>query len=635
MWRSLKNRLSGWRELVLPGTLIISLVCLLRLSGILQEQEWMALDAFSRQCPERIAEPRMTLISIDADDYEAIGEFPIADRVLAQTLTSLQSYSPRVIGLDIVRDRPIGEGQSRLQQVLQSMPNVVATETVLSQEESMNVAPPPGIPPDRVGFADTIVDADGKVRRIELVAAGHQGQRNYSLALQLARRYLQDEGITFSQGDHASDPIQFGDMALPRFYPNSGGYIRAETGGNQMLMNFCMLQKPYTTIALRDLLADNVEAEQLRDRVVIIGQVDTSAKTSFITSAVRETLYSQRISNNPPPTKVIYSVEIHAHATQQIISSVLDDSCVLYTWTELTEELWIIGWGAFGMLLSLLLQSPWKNIISLAIATLVLLVICYWFLTANWWIPFVPPALALCSAGLVTTFFDRDIRFELAQRRLTVERTYEAVHNGPLQHLAAILRSSGERDLSIEQLQQQLQSLNAEMRSIFEYMRQDTATRTNSLYIADNTFLDLQQPLGDLLYQVYDHTLNQPLPGFDTVQTYIAPNFESLSQGRFSSAQKRGLCLFLQEALLNIGKHAIEATRIDVICTVEDLQYCLQIVDNGQNGLATPGKIGQGTRQAVALAQRLGGQFQRRPHLPQGTICELIWSKRRFNLANR
>ncbi|MGB7250113.1 MAG: hypothetical protein WBC73_14335, partial [Phormidesmis sp.] len=167
------------------------------------------------------------------------------------------------------------------------------------------------------------------------------------------------------------------------------------------------------------------------------------------------------------------------------------------------------------------------------------------------------------------------------------------------------------------------------------YMRQDTATRTNSLYIADNTFLDLQQPLGDLLYQVYDHTLNQPLPGFDTVQTYIAPNFESLSQGRFSSAQKRGLCLFLQEALLNIGKHAIEATRIDVICTVEDLQYCLQIADNGQNGLATPGKIGQGTRQAVALAQRLGGQFQRRPHLPQGTICELIWSKRRFNLANR
>ncbi|MEM8806678.1 MAG: CHASE2 domain-containing protein [Cyanobacteria bacterium P01_G01_bin.38] len=634
LWRLSRERL--WRELILPGTLIIGLVCLVRLIGLLQTQEWMALDAFSRQCPVQEHPQRITLVTIDESDYEANGGFPISDQVMAQALAKLQAYQPRVVGLDIFRNLPTGAGQAELRQVMQSMPNLVAVEVTLNQEPTLNIDPPAWMPADQIGFADLVVDADGKLRRSVSAARDWEGTLKYSLAVQLVRRYLQAEDIPFRHGAgggsdeeiRSTDPIRFGQVTLPRFRPNSGGYIRADANGNQMLMHFCMLQKPYATVSLSDLLAGRVEADQLRDRIVIIGTIATSIKDSFITSAVRQTLYSQRVSGPPTPTQLIYGVEIHAHAVKQILSSVLDRPCTLATWPDLGEYLWIIAWGLVGLSISVMLHSPWKSVISLAIATLCVMGIGYGFLNINWWIPVVPTALALVGAGLVTAFFDRDMRLELAQRRIAVERTYEAVHNGPLQHLAAILRSLGEHPLTADELRQQLQSLNVEMRNIFEHMRQDATARIDSLYLADSTVLDLRQPLPDLLYQVYEHTLNQSLPGFTSIRTYIPPNFECLTQSRFSPEQKRGLCLFLQAALLNIGKHAVGATRLDVICTEAPRHYQLQIIDNGQ-GLATgPVPIGEGTRQAIALAQHLKGRFERRANSPRGVICELVWPRR-------
>jgi len=54
--------------------------------------------------------------------------------------------------------------------------------------------------------------------------------------------------------------------------------------------------------------------------------------------------------------------------------------------------------------------------------------------------------------------FDRESRTLLEQRSLTLKRTYDAVHNGPLQTLATILRSLGEEDLPSEKLRSQLKN---------------------------------------------------------------------------------------------------------------------------------------------------------------------------------
>lgn len=640
LFRNMKAQRSSTQALIVPGTLIIGLVCLLRLSSLLQAQEWMALDTVSRYCPAQNHPARITLVTVDEQDYQTTG-FPISADVLAKALTNIQTYQPRVIGLDIFRDLPQDNRQDMLRKILATTPNVIAAEVALSDEPQMLVNAPEGTPAQQVGFADTVVDSDGKLRRIVLSAEHKQHTGNKqrtqkeSFSLLLAKQYL------------AAENIDLETTALPKFHANSGGYIRADTGDasnqTQMLINFCMLQQPYETISLREVLAGSVAASKLRDRVVLIGKTATHAKDSFITSAVSQTLYSQTLSETPYPTKIIYGVEIHSHAIEQIIGTALGMKCALYTWTEAGEYLWIIAWGLLGMTTSVCLRSPWKSILVLVAIALLLTLISYYLLTQNIWTPVVPSALALCSAGLITAFFDREMRFELTQRRATIERTYEAMHSGPLQRLADISRGVDTAlSPSNQQLQGQLAALNDEMRNIFARMHQDTIGKRYSLYLDETTLLDLQTPLSDLLYQVYEHSIQQPLPGFESIQSYVTPTFEILEANskrkQFSIAAKRGLCLFLQEALLNVGNHAIGATRLDVVCLAKSNTYQLQIIDNGV-GVETHRISRQGTRQAKAIAQQLGGKFRRhinrdltqngnaKTAYTKGTRCEIIWPK--------
>ena len=627
------SRFSGWRGLVWPGLLMILLTCLLRLAGLLQMQEWMALDAFSRRCPAIAPPERLTIVSIDETDYRRAGEFPLSDGVLLQMLEALQAYEPRVVGLNLLNAfSEAASADAALQDRVRAMPNLVLAERAFASE--MTVAPLVNLPAERVGFIDSMVDSDGELRRAILAARGEDGGLKYSLAMQVVRRYLQDEKIAFEVGaDGDVETIRLGGVELARLYANSGGYVRANTGVGtgeyQSLIHFCALQRPFETVSLRDLLAGQADEGRLRDRIVLVGNITTSLKDSFITSAVRETLYSQQIAGASTDAKLIYGVEIQGLMAKQLLSSAIDRPCMLQVWLDPVEYLWIAGWGLLGIVVCVLLKSAWKSVLALAGLTAVVVGLSYWLLTVDWWVPVVPAVLALGGAGLVTAFLDWDMRFELAQRKLMVERAYQAVHNGPLQRLAVLLRSA--QTFSLEQMETQLQVLNVEMRDTFEYMRREADAGGYSLHFADE-MLDLRQPLAVLLYQVYDATLEQDLPGFRSVRSYIAPSFECVSRGRFSLEQKRGLCLFLQEALVNVGKYAIGATRIDVVCAEEEGRYRLKVMDNA------PGvrderdvkvmSIGEGTRQAIALARRLGGEFRRLPNLPQGTICELVWPKR-------
>ncbi|NEQ71278.1 MAG: histidine kinase, partial [Symploca sp. SIO2D2] len=86
---------------------------------------------------------------------------------------------------------------------------------------------------------------------------------------------------------------------------------------------------------------------------------------------------------------------------------------------------------------------------------------------------------------------------------------------------------------------------------------------------------------------------------------------------------KRDLCLWLEEALCNVGKHAYGVTRIVVTGEECTNKYILKVQDNGC-GLK-PGQEQQGTKHSRLLAKRLGGEF-RRESLPKGgVICELSW----------
>ncbi len=629
LWRRLKQQAALWREVALPGLLIILLVLLVRWVGLLQVQELMAFDSLSRRCPASTTASSIVIVGIDEADLNAVGGFPVPDQKLAELLTVLQAYNPAVIGLDLFRDQPVPPGHEALTQLMAETPNLIGVELALNSMPDLNIKPPPALPPQQVGFVDATIDADGKLRRLTLASAAPDQSVKYAFAVQLAQSYLASRSIPLKPSQNLNDPIQFGKFKLARFQPNSGGYLRAEVNGQQSLLNTCANQQLFPTLSLTDVLQRRFPPTLIHDKIVIIGMTAPSVKDVYFTSAFQETLSSRLMQKLLPATQLIYGVEVQAHATHQIINAVLQREPQLQTWADGWEYLWITGWGLLGILLGVLLQSPWKSLLSLTAAAAFLIGISFLALTLGWWIPLVPAGLALGGAGLITAFFDRDLRFELESRRRAVERTYEAVHNGPLQHLAVILRNLD--GASQPQQLQQLQSLNEELRHIFDHMRQTMLTRSDRLYLKENLILDLQLPISELLYQVYNHTLEMQAPGFATIQTYISPDFEMLKRNHFSIGQKRGLCLFLQESLWNVGNHAIGATRLDVACIREASHYLLRIIDNGS--AVALSREGEGTKQAKAIAWDLGGKFQRRANDPQGTICELSFPMQRHQFS--
>ncbi|WP_414519510.1 CHASE2 domain-containing protein [Nostoc sp. PCC 9305] len=627
LWKKAQKELRLWREVVLPGLSVIGLIILVRSTGLLQSQEWLAFDQLLRLRPNEAVDSRVVIVGIDEDDINYVGRFPIPDREIAQMLRILHTYKPRVIGLDLFRDK-ISSADAELAPVWKENPNLIGVEVALNRKQSFNVKPPPELPPERVGFADTIVDPDGKLRRSLMASKTYTGELKYSLPLRLAQLYLHELGIKFTHGSRSYDPIKFGSSQLVRFLPNSGGYVGTDANGFQVLMNFRSHPQPFRTISLRDVLNNKIDPNLIRDRIVIIGMTAASVKDRFTISAVKNTLYTTGlgVDESSDQYQWIYGVEVHAHATSEIISHVLDKRPLLNVWSEFWEYLWILTWGLVGIILGLILQSPAKTLLSLGITSIEIVGICYVGLILGWWIPLVPTLLAFTSAGLTTFFFDRDLRALLEQRSLTLKRSFEAIHNGPLQSLAVILRSLGEEEIELEKLRSQLEQLNRELRTIPEYLSQEMLSRSDSLYLEGSEVIDLQTPISEMLYYVYDITLRRNFQGFTTIQSFIAPNFEPLEECNFNTNQKRGLYLFLQEALCNVGKHSQGATRLDVICTRSSKEYCLQIIDNGfANKSKKYQSGGQGTSQAQDLARQLRGKFRRFPNSPQGTVCELTW----------
>jgi CHASE2 domain-containing sensor protein/two-component sensor histidine kinase len=619
LWKIIKSEINIWRVGILPGFAVIGLVIFARLMGLIQSLEWLAFDSFLRLRPQETIDERIVIVGINEDDIRnrqnyGINSF-ILDRDLAALLLKLQTYQPRVIGLDIYRDLPVNPGHSELVQVFQKYSNIIAIEKVLPEA----ISPPPNLPPERIGFADQITDNDGKLRRILLGTPTSDGYK-FSLSVRLAAAYLEHHHIHLENGIRDRANMRFGKTELPRFLPNSGGYIRTDAGGVQVLLNFRSGRERFRMVSGSDIKSGKINPEWLRDRIVIIG-ITAPSRKDFITTAATQSI--------KPAKGRVYGVEIQAHAVSQIISAVLDNRPLLKTWDEQWEYTWIFAWGFLGITIARLTKSPFTNIIVVAFATCSLVVISYLCLVWGLWVPFIPAILVLLLNGMELTAlyqYDFALRSGMKARQAIIESTFETIHNGPLQSLAKVLRLLQCQNTStpevLPEIEKELEKLNHELRGIYEFLQQESSEQNMSLYLGNNLVLDLQEPLHDILYQVYSYTLEREFPCFQNIRVKIR-SFEPIDERCLSIEQKRGICRFLEEALCNVGKHATGATRLQVTCYLSDGWYILRIIDNGLGMISH--KDGRGTQQFINLAQQLQGKFRRSPLVPHGTICELSW----------
>ncbi|MBD2019054.1 CHASE2 domain-containing protein [Leptolyngbya sp. FACHB-36] len=625
-WQKLRAELSLWRVGAIPGLTVITGVVVLRFFGFLQPLELMVFDGFLRSRPAEPIDERIVIVGITDDDIHRIGTYPIPDRDLSTIIQRVQSYQPNVIGLDFLRDVSVPPGRDALLKALQS-PNLIAIEKALPEQGGFSVAAPPSLPAERIGFSDVLPDRDGRVRRWLLGASTPKKQYRFSLALQLARSYLSDQGLSLENGVRDRAAMRFSQTELTRFQPNFGSYVGEDAGGNQILLHPRAGRNPFRRVSWQDIQSGSVNPDWIRGRIVLIGLTAVSVKYDVVNSNAIPS----------PIAGLVNGVEMHAHATSQILSAALDDRPLLHVWSDEWEYSWIIAWGLVGIGLGRFARSPSRILFGVAAACLGLIGSAFGAILIGWWIPLVPAAMVLVlnGAGLAAATFyryEQNLRERLRDRQAVIDHMFTTIHNGPLQTLAKMLREVQMQDDSSQQraLLPELQHLNQELRTVYEVIQREALEQETSLQLDSNAALDLQAPLHTILYEVYLRTMERELPYFQTIRTRIV-KFEPMSDRGLSLSLKRSLCRFLEEALCNVGKYAINTTRITVICAEENGKQVIRVVDNGKtHNDEQSHSAGMGTQQAKTLARQLRGTFQRLPNEPTGMRCELSWVVRKF-----
>jgi adenylate cyclase len=378
-----------WRGILIAAPGAAGLVILLRLAGLLQLLEWAALDQFFRLRPPDPAEARIVIVAIDEPDITKAGQWPIPDAVLAQLLENLKKQQPRAIGLDVYRDLPVQPGHQKLVKIFQSAPNIIGIEKVVGDAYGAAVSPTPELlRRNQVSAADLVLDADGKVRRGLLSVKAKNGKTVLGLGAQLALMYLEAKGIKPALTEDKS--VKLGKAVFVRFRGDDGGYVRADDGGYQLLLNFRGRRGSFRTVSMTDVLENRLPPDLLRDRIVLIGSTAPSLNDLFLTP------YSSSLFSIP--TRMA-GVEIHANIASQILSAALDNRPLFNVWDEPAEWLWIFVWSCAGATLG------WVSKTTLRTAYIFLLVcgsmigVSYFLFLNGWWVPVVPPLLALAGSA--------------------------------------------------------------------------------------------------------------------------------------------------------------------------------------------------------------------------------------------
>ena len=323
IWSRISKELELWLRAAPPGMMVLVVVMLIRMTGGMQPLEWMLFDTMLRLRPVEKVDERVIIVGIDEKDIEFIGKYPIPDGKIAELLNKLETYQPRAIGLDLFKNVPVEPGSEQLARVFEKNSNIIGIEKILPPGE---IPPHKSLSPEQIGFADLRIDGDSKNRRYLLYTPNPKNIESdkYSLGLQLVTQYFGAEGTDLETGIKNPDTIMIRGKELPQITKNFGGYIDIDDGGLSTLINFRNSRKPFHVVSLRDVLNNKVDAKLLRDRIILIGNRNTSAGDIFSTSALPISAIKGQI----------YGVDYHAHAVSEILSDVIDNRPMLSSWGD-------------------------------------------------------------------------------------------------------------------------------------------------------------------------------------------------------------------------------------------------------------------------------------------------------------
>ena len=395
------------RPRLVPAAVIAALVAVVviavRALGVFTAPEFAVYDRLvTLRSGSPMSPAEVVLVGATEDDLQRLG-WPLSDAALADVLQAILPHRPRAVGIDLYRDRPMPPGDDRLAALLAEQSHVYGV-TKIADNRSAGVAAHRALQHDRrAGFADVVVDSGGVVRRA-LLYMDHSGRTFQAFPLLLALKYLEPMGVRPELGDAATGAMRLGKALIEPLNANAGGYVRADAGGYQFLLDYVRGPMPFPLMSLREVLETKVDPALFRDKIVIVGGTADSVKDFF---------------NSPfddaDGHDIVHGISMHGHVVDQLLRMASGATPVTRTSSELLEVLAIALAALLGVLCTLGIRSP-QVLAAIAMLGLVVTAGCTWIAFEHFvWIPLLPQSMAWALA--IVTTMGVVSRREFAERR--------------------------------------------------------------------------------------------------------------------------------------------------------------------------------------------------------------------------
>lgn len=377
----------------------------MRWLGWLQRWELQTFDQFLRWQPQELPDPRLLIVGATESDLQAYG-YPLPDEVLARTLDVIESQQPKAIGLDIFRDQPVPPGYESLGAKLQNHPDLV-TVCTLGTENVEGIAPPPASLQSQISFADLMKDQQDKVVRRHLMSHNPSNLLDCnaldSFAMRLLFEYVEssegrlDIEVTPSQDWKVVEHDRNQSTIFRRLGSRSGGYQNLDARGNQILIRYRATTSIARQVSIQDLLDGQVNADWIRNRIVLVGVVAPSVQDDHLT-----------------PIGSLRGLEVHGHMLSQLIAAVEDDRRLIWWLPQRMDLIIVLGagmvsfGGLYGVLYVTKVSSDLHRGVRILIATSLMAALQYgggWLLLTQLglWLPTIP---CICITVIVGIAFE-------------------------------------------------------------------------------------------------------------------------------------------------------------------------------------------------------------------------------------
>ena len=384
------NRTSGISIILL--ILVVFFVLGLRKTGKLQYLNFKGYGQFVHwQGSATPVSNKIVILEITESDIasEELGGWPMPDETLHRVLENLLSYQPRVIAIDLFRDRPVPyqrEGVNRLSTVFRENDNIIAINKVGKNRRS-SIREPLALRdrPEQVGFSDLPIDSsiDNVVRRA-LLFMDDGKQIFYSFALRISLKFLFAKGIFMEADKEISEFLRLGKKTIYPLEENDGAYVNLDSRGYQILIDYSGPRK-FSTISMRDVLSKKVEEKVLKDKIVLIGVNAMSLKDFHMTPVDLRTP----------------GVYIHGMIINQLLTGSLEGKTSLQFLSDWQEILWILSWCFLGGIIGTCVFSPLLFLLVIIIGIVVLVSVAFMVFLQGLWIPIAGSVLTFGIGSLV------------------------------------------------------------------------------------------------------------------------------------------------------------------------------------------------------------------------------------------